>query len=147
MRRAAGIALLAALAAACSDLSFTTPVNTITTPILHPSWTYDIAPIIGQTCATSYACHGGPNPGGNGMNLEPLNSRLTIVNIPTVAMPQLGMVRVKPFQPDSSFLYRVTSPVDSERFGYYRMPLTEHPLPAALRETIKNWIKDGALNN
>ena len=145
--RASGLLLFAAVATACSDLSFTTPVNTITTPILHPSWSYDIAPIIGQTCATSYACHGGPNPGGNGMNLEPLNSRLSIVNVPTVAMPQLGLLRVNPGKPDSSFFYLVTSTVDSVRHGYYRMPLTEHPLPEPVRQTIRNWIADGALNN
>jgi hypothetical protein len=136
--------MAAALAAGCSDLRFTTAVNTIEVAITDPSWQYDIAPILSETCATSGACHGGANP-ANGLNLEVGYSYASVVNVASVAFPQF--VRVKPGQADSSFLYLATSPVVAERQNYYRMPLTEYPLPDPVRQTIRNWINNGALNN
>ena len=139
------LALVAVLlTAGCADLDFTTAVETIPVAIADPSWRFDIAPVIGETCATSGACHGGPNPGG-GFSLEPSQSRANLVNVASFARPPL--MRVLPGQPDSSFFYLTTSTVATERLNYYRMPLTEYPLPAAVRETIRNWILDGAPDN
>jgi hypothetical protein len=134
----------AALVAACSDLRMTTAVNTIEVAIADPSWRFDIAPVLNETCASSGACHGGANP-ANGMNLEAGQSYANVVNVASVAFPQF--MRVRPGQPDSSFLYLATSPVVAERQGYFRMPLTEYPLPDPVRQTIRNWIADGAPDN
>jgi hypothetical protein len=139
------LALVAALlAAGCADLDFTTAVATIPAAIADPSWRFDIAPVIGESCATSGACHSGPTPAG-GLNLEPTQSRANLVNVASFARPPL--MRVLPGQPDASFFYLTTSTVAAERMNYYRMPLTEYPLPAPVRETIRNWILDGAPDN
>jgi hypothetical protein len=136
--------LVAALVAGCSDLRFTTAVNTIVVPITTPSWQYDIAPILGETCATSGACHKGANA-ALGLNLEAGQSYASVVNVASQARP--AFLRVKPGQSDSSFLYLATSTIVAERQNYYRMPLTEYPLPDPVRETIRNWINNGAPNN
>ncbi len=142
-RRLAAV-LAATLLAGCSDLRMTTAVNTIEVAIADPSWQYDIAPILSETCASSGACHLGPNA-ANGLNLEVGQSYQSVVNVPSVAFPQF--MRVRPGLPDSSFLYLATSPIVAERQGYYRMPLSEYPLPDPVRQTIRNWILDGAPNN
>jgi len=136
--------VVAALLAACSDLRVTTAVNTIETPITTPSWQYDLAPVLSETCATSGACHKGANA-ANGLNLEVGQSYASVVNVASVRDP--AFLRVKPGQADSSSLYFATSPVVAERHGFYRMPLTEYPLPDPVRQTIKNWINNGAPNN
>ena len=138
------VAAAAAATLACADLDFTTAVNSISTPIATPSWSRDLAPIIGETCARSNACHAGPTPPSR-QNLEPANAYANLVNVPAVA--RTPYLRVLPGQPDSSFFYLVTSTVATERLNYYRMPLTEYPLPDPLRETIRNWISNGAPNN
>lgn len=129
---------------ACSDLGFTTAVNTIQTPITTPSWRLDIAPILGETCASSGACHTGANA-ALGLNLEPAQSYASVVNVASQARP--FFLLVNPGQADSSFLYMATSTVDSVRQSYYRMPLTKYPLPEPVRQTIRNWISNGAPNN
>jgi len=55
--------------------------------------------------------------------------------------------RVRPGVADSSSLYFATSAIVAERHGFYRMPLTEYLLPDPVRQTIRNWINDGAKNN
>jgi hypothetical protein len=142
--RRAMLACAAALVAACADLRFTAAVDTIDTPITTPSWRLHIAPILGETCATSGACHSGANA-ALGLNLEPSQSYANVVNVASQANP--AFLRVKPGDADSSFLYLVTSLVPAERQGYYRMPLTEYPLPDPVRQTIRNWINTGAPNN
>jgi hypothetical protein len=142
--RQLAVAAAALLVAGCSDLRMTTAVSTIEVAIADPSWQYDIAPILSETCASSSACHGGAAP-ANGMNLEVGQSYQNVVNVASVAFPQY--LRVRPGVPDSSFLYLATSPSVAERQGYYRMPLTEYPLPDPVRQTIRNWILDGAPDN
>jgi len=142
--RALVTGLTAVFLAACSDLRFTTAVNTIEVPITTPSWQLDIAPILGETCATSGACHGGANA-ALGLNLEPGQSYASAVNVASQARP--AFLRVKPGQADSSFLYLATSSVVAERQSYFRMPLTEYPLPDPVRQSIRNWINNGAPNN
>ncbi len=88
------------------------PVETIGTPIADPSWQFDIAPVLGETCATSGACHAGPTP-ALGLNLEPGLSYASVVNVPSQARP--AFLRVKPGDADSSFLYLATSPIVAER--------------------------------
>ena len=148
MRALAAVASLGA-AAACSDLSIDPAIDRITTPIANPSFSGDIEPILKETCASSGACHSGPNTPST-MNLDPGQAYASIVNVATKvsgAAYAPAPWRVRPGFPDSSLFYRVLSEDSLERLGYYRMPLTRFPLPAPIRETIENWIANGAPNN
>lgn len=146
--RAVGRSVLAAFAAAwlaaCSDLTVTRASDHITTAIANPSFGRDIAPVLRQTCASASACHGLP-AGQLGLVLEGPDSALYahLVNVPSAY--DTAYVRVKPGQPDSSWMYMVLSDSPSVRQNFpYRMPLTELPLAPAVRQTIRNWIANGA---
>lgn len=143
--RARGALLLGALAAgaACSDLSIESAVERIISPIANPSFRNDIAPILDETCASSGACHGGPAP-QKGLNLTADSAYANVVN----QLTQCCGLLVIPGDSVNSFLPRVMSTDINVRRGYqYRMPLTEFPMPAAVVETIKIWIADGAADN
>lgn len=133
-----------ALAAACSDLAIEPAVDRITTPIASPSFTNDIEPILQETCASANACHSGPNA-QKGLRLDAGFAYGNLVNVASTFDPNL--MRVMPAFPDSSFFYLVMSEDLVTRRGYYRMPVTEYPMPAAVRQTIRNWILDGAPDN
>ncbi|MFI5279939.1 MAG: hypothetical protein ACHQU1_05560 [Gemmatimonadales bacterium] len=140
--------ILGAMAAlvACSDLHLNPASSFIQTPIVDPSFQFDIMPVLSQTCATSHACHLAP-PDTTRPNLESDSSAYaTLVNVMSHARP--GVLRVKPGFADSSFFYLVLHDSAGIRLGYpYRMPLTRYPLPFPTTETIKNWINLGAKNN
>lgn len=144
MKRALLVAALAVTVAACEDLTVHTAVDRITTPIATPSFRTDIAPILAETCASSGACHGGSSP-QLGMNLGLGLAYANLVNVPSQTIP--GMMRVRPGLPDSSFMFRVLSQDQGYRLGFYRMPLTEVPMPQPVVETIRNWILQGADDN
>jgi len=144
VRRVLVVAALAVLGAGCEDLTVRTAVNSITTPIATPSFRADIAPILAETCASSGACHGGTSP-QLGMNLGLGQAYANLVNVPSRTIT--GMMRVRPGLPDSSFMFRVLSQDQNYRLGFYRMPLTEVPMPQPVVETIRNWILQGASDN
>jgi len=144
VRRALVVAAIAVLGAACEDLTVHTAVNSITTPIATPSFRADIAPILAETCASSGACHGGSSP-QLGMNLGLGQAYANLVNVPSRTIQ--GMMRVRPGLPDSSFMFRVLSQDQNYRLGFYRMPLTQVPMPQPVVETIRNWILQGANDN
>ncbi len=128
----------------CTDLRMDPAVNHIQAVIADPSFRNDIMPVFRATCGSSGACHGSASP-LYGLDLE--NDSLAYVTMVNVASAKAPIPRVRPGKPDSSFVYRVLSPDSATRLGYYRMPLTEYVLPIETRETIKNWITKGALNN
>lgn len=136
--------------AACEDVSVNPVINRIGTPIASPSFSNDIEPILSQTCATSGACHEGPSS-IYGLDLRAGAAYASLVNVASRA--RSSMLRVKPGDPDSSFMFRVLSTDSTYRVvgpstsPYYRMPLTENPMPAAIVQTIANWIRNGAPNN
>lgn len=136
----AGLALMAA----CSDLTVQPAVDRITTAIANPSFRADIEPILVETCAAANACHSGPNA-QKGLRLDPGFAYASLVNVASAFDPSL--MRVKPAVPDSSFFYLVMSEDPATRRGYYRMPVTERPMPAEVQQTIRNWIANGATNN
>lgn len=142
----AGLPVLAGLAfvAACSDLTVQPAVDRITTPIANPSFRADIAPILAETCASANACHSGPNA-QKGQRLDPGFAYASLVNVASAF--DSSLMRVKPAAPDSSFFYLVMSEDPATRRGYYRMPVTERAMPAAVQQTIRNWIVNGAPNN
>jgi hypothetical protein len=145
--KARRIAVVAAAAlVACSDLHLNPASSFIQTPILDPSFAFDIMPVLSQTCATSHACHLAPpdttRPDLSGDSI----AYADLVNVMSHARP--GVLRVKPGFADSSFFYLVLHDTASIRLGYpYRMPLTRYALPFPTTETIKNWINKGAKNN
>ncbi len=139
-------ALLAAAAVGCSDLSFTTAVERIPVAIASPSFARDIAPLLDRTCASTAACHFGPNARED-LDLSLGLAYAEIVNVPPTNAFLAAPYRVRPGFPDSSFLYRVLSTDPVVRIGFTRMPLTPDPLPQPVVETIRNWIANGAPNN
>ena len=136
----------------CADLTIARPVDAIPVAIAHPSFARDIQPILTETCASSIACHAGaspqagllltPDPVGPG---EGTMAYVGLVNATSTSAPDLR--RVRPFQPDSSFLPLMLGENATPRRGARRMPLTSLPVPAPVIETIRNWIVDGAPNN
>ena len=138
---AAGGAMLAA--AACSDLSIEPAVDRIKVAIAAPSFRNDIEPILAETCASSGACHSGPNAQEE-LSLDPGLGYGELVNVPSSFG---GILRVMPGFADSSLFYLVMSEDLLTRRGYTRMPVTGSPLPAPVRETIRNWIENGAPDN
>ncbi len=147
-RTLAAVASLVAVAA-CSDLSIDPAIDRITVPIANPSFSGDIEPVLKETCASSGACHSGPNVPST-MDLDPGQAWASIVNVLTKvsgAAYAPAPYRVRPGFPDSSLFYRVLSEDAVYRLGYYRMPQTRYPLPAPIIATIRNWIANGAPNN
>jgi hypothetical protein len=136
--------LVLVLVAGCTDLRMDPAVNHIQTVIADPSFKNDLMPVLRATCGSSGACHGSESP-IFGLDLE--NDSLAYLNLVGHASTNGPMPRVTPGKPDSSWMYRVLSTDPTYRLGYYRMPLTEYALPFETRETIKNWITKGALNN
>jgi hypothetical protein len=134
------------LVAACADLSFTPAIGRISTPIANPSFSRDLVPLIEATCASSGACHLGPNT-PSGLDLRPSVAYQNIYNRPPEVPRLAAPVLIRPGFPDSSFLFRVLSTDASYRFGAPRMPLTATPLPSPVIETIRNWILQDAPNN
>lgn len=147
-RMLSAVASLVAVAA-CSDLAIDPAIDRITVAIANPSFAGDIEPILKETCASSSACHSGPNTPST-MDLDPGQAYASIVNVPTKVVGAAyapAPWRVRPSFPDSSLFYRVLSEDSLYRLGYYRMPLTRFPLPAPIVATIRNWIANGAPNN
>jgi len=137
-------AAVVACVAACADLTIDPAYNAIQAPILDPSFRNDIMPIFRQTCGSSSACHGGATP-QVGLKLDDDSAAYaTTVNVASGRVP---LLRVKPGDADSSFLYLVLRDTASVRLFYYRMPLTRYQLPYPTRETIRNWINQGAKDN
>ena len=98
--------------------------------------------IFNQNCLSA-GCHNGVNQAG-GLNLTAGASYDNLVGVlsqNSVAAAQ-GLLRVEPFEPDSSFLIiKLTDPGDGEGT---RMPQGANPLPAADIQMIRDWIADGA---
>jgi hypothetical protein len=152
MRRlmALGAVAVVATLAACSDLTIDAAVDQIAFPIDSASFRKEIMPVLKATCAASGACHLGPNRPNAAVQLDlsdDSTAYANLVNVPSQGRPVPPIMRVRPFQADSSFLYLVLRDTASIRLGYFRMPVAQFVLPYATRETIKNWINKGALYN
>lgn len=146
MRRAVVLAG-AVLLGACSGLETERAVDRIRMPLADPSWSADIAPLLRETCGSSGACHGGAAPQQQ-LLLEGGDAALRagLVDVPSRYLSNIMLVR--PGQPDSSFLLLVMSDDIAVRRGFrYRMPPTSLVMPAAVQQTIRNWIASGAPNN
>lgn len=145
MRRAALLASVASIAAvlpiACSDLHVE-PLPTVgsgpaDTVVATPSLRNDIQPIFTARCAVT-GCHVTPTEANLGLVLtDPATSRSHLVNVPSVEFP--GAVRVAPGNAAISYLM---AKLDSGE-----MPKAGPMLSQETRDTIRNWIDQGALDN
>lgn len=113
-------------------------------PIADPGFAVDIQPILTRSCATSGVCHLGPTP-QLGLDLSAGQAYGNLVNVASVLDPVLE--RVLPARPDSSFLILMMESDATKRGGGRRMPLGAAPLPAAVIQTMRNWIANGAADN
>ena len=126
---------------ACSNDSVMNPAQP-----LAPTFT-NVEMILNNSCAFT-GCHGStnPNPIGGVMVLEISDNDASygqIVNVPSVEQPQLK--RVRPFQPDSSYLLKKLRG-DKDIVGA-RMPFCCQPLAPGTIAIIQTWIAQGALIN
>jgi hypothetical protein len=103
-----------------------------------------VRPILVNNCAVA-GCHVGPDP-QQGMDLSPAVAYSNIVNVPARELP--SMMRVRPFQPDSSYLvHKVQGTHVLVGGSGARMPLGAPPLAQQEIDLIRSWIRQGALNN
>ena len=99
--------------------------------------------IFARSCIDA-GCHSGAFPAG-GLSLEAgkAHDQLVGVQPSNFAALQAGLVRVKPGDPDGSFLVaKVSGPTAAEGSV---MPLGKPPLTAAQIQLIRDWITAGAL--
>jgi len=86
-------------------------------------------------------CHiGGSAP--EGLQLDAAHSYNLLVGVPSVEQPSL--LRVKPSDPDSSYMVHKIEGLPGITGG--QMPLGETPLPQATIDAIRQWITNGAPN-
>lgn len=104
----------------------------------------DIQPIFTANCALS-GCHAGTSP-QQGQNLSEGLAYQAIVNVP--ANERAGMMRVRPSQPDSSYLvHKIQGTQASVGGSGGQMPLGGTPLSQSQVDLIRAWIAAGAKNN
>lgn len=104
----------------------------------------DIQPIFSGNCAFS-GCHAGTAP-QQGMNLS---AGVAYANIMCVqANERPGMMRVRPLQPDSSYLvHKIQGTQTTVGGSGGQMPLGLTPLSGQQISLIRAWITEGAKNN
>lgn len=102
-----------------------------------------VQPIFTANCALS-GCHAGASP-AQGMNLSSGQAYGNIVNVPSV---ESRLLRVKPGQPDSSYLvHKIQGTQTTVGGSGGRMPLGRAALSQTQIDVIRQWIADGAPNN
>jgi hypothetical protein len=136
---------LVALALGCAD--FDTPVDpTGGAPdvlVTTPSFSANVAPIFEKRCSVG-GCHSLPTHQA-GLTLDPSAAYEALVGVPSALRP--AELRVRPGEPNRSWLVTMISADDVARQGLSRMPLATHPLTANQIATIVRWIEQGALRN
>jgi hypothetical protein len=100
--------------------------------------------IFDQNC-TSSSCHSSATRSGN-MSLAAGEAYDNLVNVEpdNQVARTAGLLRVKPSNPDSSFILRKLEG-DLQPGEGSQMPLGAAPLPASEIDLIRQWIADGAL--
>ncbi len=104
------------------------------------SFSQQIQPIFGDSCALP-TCHMGPINAG-GMNLTQEQSYSAIVNVPSSQRP--SVLRIKPFEPNNSYLIHK---IKGENINGFRMPQDLPPLSVEVIALFENWVSQGAMNN
>lgn len=104
----------------------------------------DIQPILSSNCAFS-GCHAGTAP-QQGQNLSAGVAYANVVCVASNERP--GMMRVRPFEPDSSYLvHKVQGTHGTVGGSGGQMPLGGTPLSPAQISLIRAWITQGARTN
>ncbi len=136
------LALSAAAGIACAGEGIgMTPQNGGPGP---PTLSGDVQPIFSGVCAVP-GCHAGTTP-EEALNLSDGLAHSNIVNVS--ANQLAGMMRVRPGQPDQSYLVHKIQGTQASAGGTgNRMPLGGTPLTQAQIDTIRDWIAAGAPNN
>jgi len=140
---AATVVLIVALG--CAD--FESPVDPTggapDTLVPTPSFMANVAPIFEKRCATG-GCHSIATHQA-GLTLDSTRAYDSLVGVGSSLQPP--ELRVRPNEPDRSWLVAMISVDDAARRGFPRMPLATHPLTANQIATIVRWIEQGALRN
>lgn len=136
-----GASLVAAALLACSDLHVE-PLPTVGSSVSDPeipvpSFAADVQPIFAARCAIA-GCHVTPTQANLGLVLtDAATSHANLVNVNSVEIP--GFKRVVPGDSAASYLM---IKLDSGE-----MPKSGAMLSAGTRDTIRNWIDQGAAYN
>lgn len=136
-------AALCAFAAACAGDG--TGLDEFGNPLvggsrtLQPTFSSLQARIFTPICTQ---CHAGASA-PLGFSLEATVSFGNLVGVPSVEVPEL--VRVKPGEPDESYVVRKVEGGPGIVGG--RMPLGLPPLTTEERQALRDWIASGALQN
>ncbi|MDR2857020.1 MAG: hypothetical protein LBV50_04140 [Novosphingobium sp.] len=126
-------ALFAAMTTALYGAGNASPANPPVT------YTRDIAPIFGRTCAT---CHMMGTEAGR-ISLVPGRAIASTVNVASAGAP--AFKRIVPGKPDQSYLIMKLEGTHIARGGTgARMPFNAPPLPPEKIGLIRRWIADGA---
>jgi hypothetical protein len=123
--------------------SFTVPTTTTTVP---PSWAAIQAQVIGPVCG---GCHGGSG-GLSGLGTCS-TGYASLVGVASTELPTMN--RVQPGDPAASWLVQKLDGTQGSFTGQCvatcgsQMPAGQGPLPAAVRDAIRAWILNGAVND
>jgi hypothetical protein len=116
-------------------------------PTLAPLWSEIHAEVIGPTCG---GCHGGSG-GLTGLN-NCFNAHVNLVNVASTELPTMD--RVTPGVPAMSWLMHKLDGTQGDFTAQCTamscgasMPFGSPPLPVDVRDAIRSWITDGALND
>jgi hypothetical protein len=102
-----------------------------------------IQPIFTASCALS-GCHAGAGA-AQGMDLSEGNAYGSIVNVPS---NESTLLRIKPFEPDSSYLiHKVQGTQASVGGSGVQMPRGAPPLSQEVIDLMRAWVSKGAGNN
>jgi len=103
-----------------------------------PTLTKDVQPIFDRACTD---CHNARKTKAK-LNLSAATAGQALVNAPSDQVPQ--MVRVKPGDPEASYLWLKVQHRAEKGKGMPRGLFGSKHLPAADLEIIKRWIEAGA---
>jgi hypothetical protein len=130
------------------------------------SFKTDVLPIFEQSCSLSSSCHGDPKSPTSTAGYQPYLGEVDPEITPSDTTKILGLIVnqmsptapdekiVDPGKPESSFLMqkmdgtlKCTSIKCTFNACGTSMPQGVDPLPIATRDVIRDWIKQGALDN
>jgi len=131
------------------------------------SFRTDVLPIFEQSCSLSSSCHGDPQSpttslgyqpylGKTSMDMNPSDITKIFATVVGQASPAATNEKIiDPGKPETSFLMQkmdgavscATLSCAAAAACGTSMPQGVDPLPMATRDTIRDWIKQGAMNN
>ena len=114
------------------------PAVTAENPAPAPTLKTDVQPIFDMACAD---CHGAKRQKAK-LDLSAATARQALVNVPADQVPQL--VRVKPGDPDNSYLWQKLQNKAAKGKGMPRGIFSTKRLPEAQLDVIRKWIEAGA---